>query len=151
MDAYETPSAEFTDDNNRPFKPVKGIFVGLAYTIVLATIVSVVLLLALGTVLGFDLTSPALEIDMANSPIYLISDLIVTAIILFLGGRATGKRTPGSELKFGLILAAITIVIYLLLMISTDSFDTYPIFYTLATFAITAAVIPYGSISTRKT
>ena len=151
MDVYKTPGSELIDENNRPFKPVKGILVSLSYTILLATIVSIIWLLASGTLLGFDLTSPNLESEMANSDIYMISDTIVSAIVLFLGGRAVGKRTPGKELKFGVILAIITAIIYLILMIATESFKTYPLIYHLILFVITAIAVPYGSKSTAKT
>ncbi len=151
MDVYKTPDSELIDGNNRPYKPVKGVLVGLGYTVILATIISMILLFALAAILGFDLTSPNLETEMANSAIYMISDTIVSTIVLFFGGRATGKRVPGKELKFGLILSTITIIIYLLLMIATESFKTFPLIYILSTFVITAIVVPYGSKSTAKT
>jgi len=147
MDVYKTPNSELIDDNNRPYKPVKGILVGLSYTIVLAMIASVVLIF----VFGFDLTSPNLESEMANSGFFMLSDTIIGAIVLFFGGRAVGKRTPGKELKFGVILAIITTVIYLIVMIPAESFKTYPLIYNLATFVITAIAIPYGSKSGAKT
>ncbi len=79
----------------KPFgmKPVKGILVGLGYTMLLATIIGMIWLFAFGAILGFDLTSPNLESEMAGSTLYMISDTIVSAIVLFLGGRAAGKRT----------------------------------------------------------
>ena len=151
MDVYETPKSDLIDDNNRPFKPIKGILIGLFYTIVLAMIVSILWLLAVGAILGFDLNSPNLESEMAGSLIYMTSDSIISAIILFFGGRAVGKRTPGKEMKYGIILTAMTIVIYLLLVIATESYKTSPIIYVLATFIITAIAVPYGSKSTTKT
>ena len=151
MDAYKTPESELINDNNRPYKPIKGVLIGLIYTIVLATIISMIWLFAFGAILGFDLTSPNLESEMANSTPYMISDAIVSAILLFLGGRAVGKRTPGKELKFGVILAIITAIIYLILMIATESLKTFPLIYILMTFVITAIVVPYGSKSTAKT
>ncbi len=151
MDVYKTPGSELIEENNRPYKPVKGILVGLSYTILLATIISMIWLFAFGALLGFDLTSPNLETEMANSTLYMISDTIVSTIILFLGGRAIGKRTPGKELKFGVILAVITAIIYLILMIATESLKTFPLIYILITFVITAIAVPYGSKSTAKT
>ena len=146
MDVYKTPGSELIDDHNRSYKPVRGILVGLSYTLVLAMIASMILTF----VFGFNLTSPNLESEIANSSFFMITDTITGAIVLFYGGRAVGKRTPGKELKFGAILAIITAVIYLILMISTDSFITYPLIYNLATFVVTAIAIPYGSKSGAK-
>ena len=147
MDVYKTPNSELIDDNNRPYKPVKGILVGLGYTIVLATIASMVLLL----VFGFDLASSNLESVLANSSLFMLSDTILGAIVLFFGGRAIGKSTPGKELKFGVILATITAIIHLIVMIPAESFRTYPLIYNLAIFVMTAIAIPYGSKSSAKT
>ncbi len=137
----------------KPFgmKPVKGILVGLGYTILLATIIGMIWLFAFGTILGFDLTSPNLESEMAGSTLYMISDTIVSAIVLFLGGRAAGKRTPGKELRFGVILASITAIIYLILIIATGSLETFPLIYVLMAFVVTAIAVPYGAKSTAQT
>ena len=147
MDIYKTPGSELIDDRNRPYKPVRGIFVGLSYTIVLTMIASMILLF----VFGFDLASPSLESEIADSSFFMFSDTIISALVMFFAGRAVGKRTPGKELKFGVILAVITAVIYLIFMISTESFKTYPLIYNLATFVVTAIAIPYGSKSSAKT
>ncbi len=145
MDAYKTPASKLIDNTNRPFEPVKGVLVGLIYTVIITTITSIAWLVAVGSILGFDLASPDLESEMAQSPIYLISDMIVGAVILYFGGRAVGTRTPGKEIKYGAVLATITVFVYMALMIATESLDTYPLVYTLATIVITIAVIPYGS------
>lgn len=145
MDVYKTPVAELIDDNNRPYKPVKGILIGLSYTLILASIVSMTWLVACAFVLGFDLTSPTIETELAGNRFYMLSDTLVSALVLFFGGRAIGKQTPGKELKFGFILAFITIVLFLLLMLVTDSFKIYPLYYILLTLVTTAVVIPYGS------
>ena len=147
MDVYKTPNSELIDDYNRPYKPVRAILVGLSYSIVLAMIASMILLF----VFGFDLTSPNLDSEIANSNFFMLSDTIIAAIVLFFGGRAVGKRTPGKELKFGVILAIITAVIYLMAMISTESYKISPLIYTLASFVIPVIAIPYGSKSVAKT
>jgi peptidoglycan/LPS O-acetylase OafA/YrhL len=151
MDAYRTPDSELIDGNNRPYKPLRGLLAGLGYTLLLATVISVIWLLLFGLMLGFDLTSPGLEKELAGSPLYMASDLITGAIVLFFGGRAVGTRTPGKELMFGFILAAITIIIYLILMLATESFKTFPLIYNLTTLFMTAVVVPYGSKSTAIT
>ncbi len=151
MDVYKTPGSKLIDENNRPYRPVKGVLVGLGYTILLTTIVGMIWLFAFGAISGFDLASPNLESEMAGSTLYMISDTIVSAIVLFFGGRAVGKRTPGKEFRFGVILAIITAIIYLLLMVATESLETFPLIYILITFVITAIAIPYGARSTAKT
>lgn len=118
-----------------------------AYTIVLAMIASMILLFIFVVAFRLGQASPNLESEIANNSLFMLSDTILGSIVLFFGGRAAGKRTPGKELKFGVILAIITVIVYLIFMIATESFKTYPLIYNLATFVIAAIAIPYGAKS----
>ncbi len=147
MDPYRTPQSDLIDKSSRPYKPVKGVLAGLGYTILLATLVGLLWAVVIGLILGFDLTSPDIESVYSQSFIYLAGDMVLTAAMLFLGGRAVGWRSPGKELRFGFVLTAITAAIYLLGMFSFDAFTAYPLFYNLGILALVVFVIPIGARS----
>ena len=72
-------------------------------------------------------------------------DLIFSAAIAFLGGRAVAKNTPGKELIFALLTLAITVGIYVPLFILAEAIQSYPLWYNLGTFLCLTVAIPLGA------
>jgi len=150
MDIYKPP----TPDNNRPerqLKPINAICYGLLISIVLTTIVSIVEALIFGIIVATTEGVEKLSADfIAHNPVFLFIDLIVTFACLFYAGKVTGKYAFGQELKFGLIVAVMTITIYILIYSTMDS-STYPIWYNIASFASVFVAILAGAKSMKQT
>ena len=90
MDVFKAPEAELIDENQRSYRPLKGVLVGLAYTLGLSSIVSGIWGVAAASFLGIDLMATDLENQLAGSHTYMIMDTLINAVIFYLGGRATG-------------------------------------------------------------
>jgi len=151
MDAYKTPSANLEVNVGLPFQPIKGLLFGLLYAIGLMFLISSMVLLGFVLLLGLDLTDPKLfESDLNNRTSYLITDLIVSFVILFFAGRATGKYTPHKEIKYGVVLALLTCLIYVPLSFFGDEYSDYPIWYNALSVLSVFIAIYFGAKSRIK-
>ena len=135
----------------RSHKPVKGILMGLLFTILIPICISIILVLILGIALSVDIDSVDATVDnLISSHIFLIPSILFSAYFSYLGGRAVAKRTPRSELTFGIILAAITTLIAAsMYLIPDESSATSPWYYDVISFLIIIVLIPYGALSMR--
>ena len=145
MDAYKPPESNLLEGKERPNKLIAGILIGLFYTVIVTTIVSAIWLIAFGVFAGLDLTAPSIQTEMSQRPAYMVIDVIFNILVLYLGGRSVGRRTPGRELKFGIILAAITFIIYLAFFVMTDAFEALPLAYNIIALISVVVAIPYGA------
>ena len=150
MDAYKPPEAELFDESNRPFKPIKGILIGLAYTVIFTTLVSIAWSILFAVMAGIDFAAADFESMLSRSPGFMVPDLILSSIVVYLGGRAVGKRVPTKELKFGFIVALITIAILIPVFVMAEAIQAYPVWYNILSFLIMIVAIPYGAKSISK-
>ncbi|MDP3815805.1 hypothetical protein [Pseudomonas sp.] len=151
MDAYKTPASDLHVEGEIEYRPLAGLLIGLCFAVLLTSLTSTILCIAFGVLLGADLSSENFVIELASNNFYLLTDIAISAIVVFYAGRATGKRTHGKEIKFGAILAIITLAMSLLLSIYTDAFSIFPAWYTaLATISI-IILIPFGAKSVANT
>jgi len=145
MDIYRTPQSELVSGTIRPYAPYKGLLIGLLHTIFLVTLVSYVWLFLFGAINGLDISAPNFGVNVKNNPIYLATDVMVTVVVLYFAGRGIGFRTPGEELKFGVILGVLTVAIYLSLILTTGGLFKHSLFYNLAYLASPLLAIPLGA------
>jgi hypothetical protein len=145
VDAYRTPTADVRVESPKEYKPLVGLLIGLFFTIIIMSITSGGVGFIFGTTLGADFSGQNWNKLLAASNSYLLTDIVVSAIVCFYAGRAIGKRTPGKEIKFGFLLASINIAIYLPMYIYSDAFTTYPSWYNTLTFVINFLFIALGA------
>ena len=151
MHAYKTPSANLTPPQQIPFKPVKAILIGLLYTIVLMLFVSSVLLVTFIFILDLNNADPTVyETVIPKSVSYLITDILISFVILYLAGRAACKHAPNQEIKYGLILSVLTLLIYVPFSYSGDTISNYPLWYILISLANVFIAIYFGAKSRRS-
>jgi len=122
----------------------------LAYTIILATLASISWSILFAAIKGISVVAADFESMLSTSPDFMIPDLIFSLIIAYLAGRAVGKRVPAQELKFGFVVALITLAIYIPLFVLADAIQTYPPWYNILSLLVVILAIPYGAKSTSK-
>ncbi|MBK8188401.1 MAG: hypothetical protein IPK77_14740 [Cellvibrio sp.] len=151
MDIYKTPDAN-TQKPQRQLKPINAIAYGLLVSIVLTLIVSFVEGIVFGIIIAITQGVEYITEDfMARNAVFLFIDLLVTSACLFYAGKITGRYAPQQELKFGLIVAGITLVIYWLIysFLGSDKVN-YPIWYEIASFAVIFIAILLGAKSVKS-
>lgn len=148
MDAYKAPEAELTTSKDLPFRPVKALSLGLLIIVVLGSVVSLVEGVVFAFILGANLADErSFEAALAGSHVFLMIDIVLTGLLLFWGGRITAKHVPGKEMKYGMILIAISLSIYTLFYVSIDSLSAYPMWYNVASYLVTVLGIYLGARS----
>ena len=151
MDPYKTPTADLTTETQKPYKPVKAVLYGLSISIIITAIVSMVEGIGFGIALGVNFDDQdAFESALANSTAFMVTDVFVSTIVFYFAGRVVGKYVPGKELKYGIIVTVVTLAVYLPLLIDSDAFSSYPVWYNLLGLVVLLVVIPFGAISAAK-
>lgn len=151
MDVYKTPEAVLNTSENIVFSPFKAIMFGLCISIILASIVSMIESIAFGIVLGVDFNDQSsFESALANSTVFLVVDIVVSSFILFFAGKSVGRRVPGKEEKYGIIVSLLTLFIYLPLYVVSDAFSVWPIWYNLMSLTVVLSAIYFGAKSIAK-
>ncbi|MGD8885841.1 MAG: hypothetical protein PVF34_09465 [Gammaproteobacteria bacterium] len=151
MDPYKTPDAALETDSDNPHQPVRAVIYGLCISIILVTLASIVEGIGFGIALGVDLSDQAgFKAMLATSTAFMVTDILVSSVLFYWAGRVVGKRVPGKELKYGIIVTLLTLAIFLPLIIDSDTFDHYPLWYNLVSIIVFLVVIPLGAISTVK-
>lgn len=146
MDVYKSPDSDVDMNSGNKFKPVKAILLGLLISVILVMIVSVIESIVFAIALGADLTNESsLNEVLTNSKLFLVTDLVLTALILFFAGVVVRKYTPNKEVLFGLILSSLTLAIYLPLALSSNTFSDYPLWYNILTLIIIYAAVFMGA------
>lgn len=147
MSIYKAPKAELEVEGPVIFSPVKAIVYGLFFSIVLTGVASIVVAITFALLLGADISDEtAFESLVTNNTALLITDVLVSFFVLYFAGRATGKRVPGQEIKYGFIVSALSVAIYLSLSIAPDALSL-PMWYNIASLAIIFLAINYGAQS----
>ena len=118
-------------------------------TVVLIFIMSVITSLTTAILIGSDVTKPTFVNDIINYPIYLVVDLIISALLCYFGGKVTAQYTRGQEVKYAFLLLTLTLMVYLPLVI--ESFKVYPIWYTISSLISICAAILLGAKASQKT
>ena len=148
MDAYQAPNSDLTTDNKRLFKPVKAVLYGLSIAFFLTTIVSTIVVIALGIISGADMSNEgAVNTLFAGNPLFMFIDLVLSGWILYFAGSVVGKHTQGKEIKYAIIVSALMLIIVTPLFVLTESFSTYPMWYSLSSLVIVPVGIYFGAKS----
>lgn len=150
MEEYISPRSELIEGLIREHKPVLGIVIGLLTAVVVSTITSIIIAILFTLVLKLDPKSPQFLSILYENYSYLIVELAVSTVVLFFAGRSVGKRTPGKELKYGLVLSVLILVLYILSELLLGNGIRYPTWYVVLSFSIFFVAIPYGALSMRK-
>lgn len=90
------------------------------------------------------------ESTLVNSSGFLLTDLLMSALIFYWAGRVVGKRVPGKELIFGAVVTVLTLAIFIPLSIDVFSSPLYPVWYKAMSAVVFLAAIPLGSLSCKK-
>lgn len=151
MNIYKTPDSNTEKPENLQFKPVNAICYGLLISVVLTMIVSMVEVMVFAAIIAATQGVENISADFfAENSLFLTIDLIVTLGCLFYAGKITGKYAFGQELKFGFIVALLTLLIYALIYFSIESTENYPIWYDLITFINIFVGILWGAKSVKR-
>lgn len=145
MDAYRTPASGLNTKSQITYKPVSGILIGLCLTILLANFASAIIVAIFAAWSGTEITSEKLNLAFSQNSSALLADLLVNGVVLFFAGRFIGKRTTGKEMQYGIILSAITLLIYLPTFWLSDAFTIYPYWYNLLAFSSVILALPLGA------
>ncbi len=152
MEAYKSPKSELHTQENNAFSPAKAIIWGLLISIIFTNVISVIESIAFAAALGADFSDESsFESTLVNSNLFLIVDVLVSTVILFIAGRSVGKRVPGKEGKYGAIVSIIAFSIYLALFSIGKSFSTWPIWYSFLSLFLIPLSIYLGAKSIAKT
>jgi len=150
LDAYKTPTSDLNTDI-KIFSPAKAIIYGLCISVILTSIASMIEGIAFGFVLGVDFSDEsAFESALANSMVFMVFDIAMSALILFFAGKSVGKRVQGQEAKYGVIVYLLTFAIYLPLFIISDAFTIWPIWYNFISLIVVLSAIYFGAKSVAK-
>jgi hypothetical protein len=123
----------------------------LCVSVILAGLASMIEGIIFGVVMGVNLMDQTdFETTLVNSTGFLLTDVLMSALIFFWAGRVVGKRVPGKELVFGIVVTVLTLAIFIPL--STDVFASqlYPVWYKGISVVVFLAAIPLGAISCKK-
>ncbi len=151
MNIYKTPDTDSSKPESPQFKPINAICYGLLISVVLTMLVSMVEVMIFAIIVATTQGSENISADfMADNSLFLIIDLIVTFGCLFFAGKMTGKYAVGQELKFGLIVASLTLLIYVLIYFSIDATASYPVWYDLMTYINIFVAILWGAKSVKR-
>jgi hypothetical protein len=151
MNIYKTPDSNTEKPETPQFKPINAICYGLLIAVVLTMIVSTVEAMVFAAIIAITQGVENISADFfAENSLFLAIDLIVTFGCLFYAGKMTGKYVYGQELKFGLIVALLTLLIYVLIYFSIESTENYPIWYDLITFINIFVGILWGANSVKR-
>ncbi|MBL4890210.1 MAG: hypothetical protein JKX97_09355 [Candidatus Lindowbacteria bacterium] len=146
MKGSNTPETHIETVIENKVKPVKSVVYGLLISIVLSTLVSFLVALVYGALSGADTSNESSSLSVLSENIsYLVTDLILSALVFYYAGSVAGKLAPGKENIFGIILAALTTSFYVLLFAWSDSFWMYPIWYGAIAFLSGVTAILLGA------
>lgn len=149
MDAYKTPSSNLDIKLERPFQPIKALVIGLLISVVLATLLSTVIFVAMAINKNVLLSGGSSWNELLTSTTYLLIDLCTTFIMLYFAGYMTSKYTPNQEIKYAMILSSINFVIYFPFLIFSE--EKMAIWYiVLSTFSIFIAIYMGASSRIKK-
>lgn len=150
MQEYEPPQSDLSVSNGGKFKPVKAIILGLLMVIVVSNIASVLLFVGFGLIEGIDLTDDAAITRLSRHNVFLAIDFVASVIIFYVSGQIVASNTRGKEYKFAILLALITLGIYLPVFIVSDALESYSFLYNLLVLISIPAAILFGARSVAK-
>lgn len=152
MDAYKTPESDVELNPGRDFKPIKAIILGLLVSVVLSFVVSIIEGVIAGIILRVDLFSEHdLDAALSQNTTFLLTDVLITALLLFFAGRVVRKYTPRKEILFGFILSCLTFAVFLPIALSSNTFTTYPLWYNAASLLVIFVGVYLGARPGNKT
>lgn len=151
MDAYKPPDSKLIRSGDIEIKPLKAILIGLIFTVILAIMLSSVIMVITALSLGIPITNEGLEKQLAQAPLFLLLDVVVSLLFLYLSGFVAAKYVPTQETKYGLILGIITIILYIAFFMQADAFEQYPQWYILISLSGIMPAIYLGAKKRRKT
>ena len=97
-----------------------------------------------------DTHASDIEKSLLGSPTYLSLSLIASFLCAALAAYLATKYSPGAEVKFGITIGAVVIIISLPLWLVGNSFQTYPIWYSAISFILPVAAGCVGALARIK-
>ncbi len=125
-------------------KPFKTIILGVFLTLILTVGTGVPL-----TMYFADMNSSDIEISLLESSTYLLLSLTLSFLCAVISAYLATKYSPGAEIKFGIIIGLVVILIALPTWLVGNTFQTYPIWYGVISFAM-PVVAGYAGAFARK-
>jgi len=158
VDFYQPPKSDVKVPTTLVFKPVKGIVLGILIgvgVLLLASYIEIVIsvtLLSIGNLSQSGDADPYQALaSLAKNRVFLITDIVLSGLILFWAGRVQATYAPGKEIKFGLLLAVIVFcVLTVLSLAQPENLDTYPQWYTIVSMSLPFPAIQFGAYSRRR-
>lgn len=145
MEVYKAPESDLLRSDDIEIKPIKSILVGLTLTIIVVSIVSSIIMIVAALLLGLDITNDEVMQQLTEETGLLLVDVIISFGLLFLSGYYAAKYVPTKEIKYGVILATLTLAIYIVLFILSDTFSLFPLWYNLLSLLIVVLAIVFGA------
>ncbi|WP_062064576.1 hypothetical protein [Cellvibrio sp. OA-2007] len=149
MDAYKTPESNLELPAQALFKPVKALVYGFLISVVLLLVVSALELFVFALMNREHIASLANEGEInaffSQHILFLVVDIIVSFAVLYFAGTVIRKYAVGYELKFGFVLALLTLGVHLVLFNVNDASDNYPFWYNAAGLISIFAAILLGA------
>lgn len=127
------------------FSPLMATIYGLLITLVLRTIISVIAGTIIAETSGVDFDDAnAINAILAASLTFLITDLILTAVLMYWAGRVVRRYSEPSQLKIGWLVTVVTVAVYFMINYTSGVFTTYPFWYNVCLLVVVVAGIFAG-------
>jgi hypothetical protein len=126
-------------------KPFKTIILGVLLTLILIVGSGVPLMMFFA-----DTHSSDIEKSLLGNSTYLSLSLITSFLCAVLSAYLATKYSPSAEVKFGIIIGAVVILISLPLWLAGNTFQTYPIWYSAISFILPGAAGCVGALARIK-
>ena len=135
MEAYKTPVSDVEVSAVGEFRPARAVIYGLLVTIVLGGIVSLILGAVFAVVEAESFTTEAeMAAALAGNAPFLLADIVLTVIILYIAGVVVRKYAVGHEIKYALIVCGITLLVFFPMFVISEGIEIYPFWYNAISF-----------------
>ncbi|GAB4192108.1 MAG: hypothetical protein Tsb002_21510 [Wenzhouxiangellaceae bacterium] len=136
MNHYQTPQASLKREQLTD-RPVKALLLGGLIAFVVVNIVSTLSAVVFVVMNGVNmLDEAAFTRALADSTMYLIFDLLLSAVIMYFAGRVAGRYAPGQAQWIGIVLGVMTVIVYGLLYLILDAYSDWPVWYMVLSFSL---------------
>ena len=130
-------SASSIENGNGSFSPFKATL----YALVVALAFRPVATMITGTVVvgsnGIDLNDPlAINSALATSQVFLVANLVLTAILIVLAGKLVKRYAAPIHLRVVLWVGAVTVGVSAYAFYVAGTFTVYPLWYTACLFIV---------------
>lgn len=126
--------------------PAKAVIYGLLITLVLRLLASTLIGTIVAETSGVDFEDAhAINTALAGNMVFLVTDLLVAGLLMFFAGTIIYRYASPDHIKIAMVVVVITVLVYFYLLLSSGSFDVYPLWYNAVLFFIVVAGIVAGA------